>query len=288
MSPVGRRPRQDGFSLMEVMVALAILASLMVMLQAILVPTLTTKQHFEEATSSARAGQAVLALMTRDLSGMYHPDRIRNALLPRKAPAGGEPGAVEARGDGGAPMGADALAGGESFDWGEDLEDFDEGFRFPSVVGTGGSGYARVTYALADSEDSDAKVLFRKVERWSLTGPPEPEGDAAGAEFLRGVRLPSPGARGAGPGGGGSGSEEDAEPLYAEVFDRVHTLRLAYLGEEDEGGGEWETRFQGSRLPRAIRVSLEVWRVSPSEVPAGDDTSRWLEAFTGVATIANH
>jgi type II secretion system protein J len=66
-----RRPRRAGFTLIEVMVTMAILAVVLVMVGGILISVVDSSERIEAMLHTEKAGYGVLSTLRRDLTGVY-------------------------------------------------------------------------------------------------------------------------------------------------------------------------------------------------------------------------
>ena len=84
--------RQGGFTLVEILLAVMIASMAMVAVTSAFVGTLRTHYEIDNLTSSTEAGQRVLALLERDIQGIWHYNVKRNAVLRgRDSDIGGNP-----------------------------------------------------------------------------------------------------------------------------------------------------------------------------------------------------
>ncbi len=83
---------EAGFTLVEILLAVMIASMAMVAVTSAFVGTLRTHYEIDNLTSSTEAGQRVLALLERDIQGIWHFNVKRNAVLRgRDSDIGGNP-----------------------------------------------------------------------------------------------------------------------------------------------------------------------------------------------------
>ena len=74
MTVSSHNPRGNGFTLIEIMVAVAIASMLLAAMFGILIAVARVNQEIEDALASTRVGPILLAMMAKDLQGCYVPD----------------------------------------------------------------------------------------------------------------------------------------------------------------------------------------------------------------------
>ncbi|MFC1707757.1 prepilin-type N-terminal cleavage/methylation domain-containing protein [Planctomycetota bacterium] len=230
-----------GFTLVEVLVTMAVVGMLLVMVGSIVTGFL---QHEKKATATLtreRVGAAILELISRDVQGVYAYD-IPGAFV----------GADERTGPGDADT-LEFLTTREPAASGDEDEDEDSESRRRGSRRAFGEAeeeeeerpeplrLTKVGYFLKDSQSAPGYLtLFRYEDRYT---PPPRTRSAATA-----------------PGTGQTGSvrgpfDEKGDPVVFEIYNRLRSFNVRYLDSE----GSWLEFWRASvEVPRAIEITLEV------------------------------
>jgi len=71
---VGAKPGKTGFTLIEVMLSLTLVAVISATTYSVLIATLEAKERVEKASLLNKVGQSILKMISKDLEGMYTKD----------------------------------------------------------------------------------------------------------------------------------------------------------------------------------------------------------------------
>lgn len=269
MSRLGRaRARacaSPGFTLVEVLVTLAVMGLLFAMIGSILTAFLLNEERITKTLARERVGSAVLELLSRDLQGVYayeipfafvgtdEGEEDRLEFLSTRPPA------FEVEDEDDEPTGLGGAAsepGGGAFS-DDDLAGF-------AGMGAGRPQPLRLTkigyFVQPSSQGGDLLTLFRYEAPYE---PPAEDPDAR----QRGGRPKGP-----------FDERPDADDVHVfEVYDRVRRFDLRYF----DGEGQWLDGWdEEETVPRAVGVELVI--AVPDERPRTGYEDRFDETRRGV------
>jgi len=258
-----RDPRARGLTLIEIVVTLAILGMVLVLIWSIMVGFLDSQQRVEATLLEERAGEAILAVMSRDLNGVYAYG-VQDGFVGKQDGQGAtisfvttvEPSQelLEQDEEKLAQARARTLATGTAA-LGNPEEPFQEPPRPAKMT--------RVTYFVeASADDSRFYTLFRREEEF-IPPPPPPPDPAPGAGAAGGTGAGA-GAGGTGTGGTGAAATtvvdiplaegEQGRESVQEVYDRVRSIAYRYAFE-----GQWREAWEeAGKVPEAVEITIEV------------------------------
>jgi type II secretory pathway pseudopilin PulG len=249
--------RSAGFTLLEILVALFVMALLGAMLGAIVVAAVANQKKAEATLLRERIGSQVLDLFARDIAQVYAYDL---------------PGSFEGKDESGPSGEADSVSfvtGREPSTLADDPEAQQQEQRQASAPSPRGAAIAtegaepdpdagrrpfrltKVAYFLRPSASHPGLMtLFRSEQKFIPPPPPDP--NAAGG------RTAAPAA--------GAFSQANA-PLHTfEVFDRVKSFKLEYLSKKEGVRDGWTAQDE---IPKAVRATLEIVPDPAAEAEAG-------------------
>ncbi len=255
-----RARRAGGFTLLELLVALAVMAILAGLMGGLVVSALASQKRAEATLLRERVGSAILDLFARDLAQVFAygvPGALEGKdeetaageadsiafVTCREAAIAAEPGGgAREEGAGAAGGGAGAIASGEGA-----LEER------AARAGRRPFRLSRVSYFLRESRSHPGLMtLFRAEQRFVPPPPSDPRAGGSPAAGFAGGAAPSP----------------DAPVRVFEVFDRVRLFKLEYLDPKEGIRDGWTA---AEKLPKAVRVTLEVVPDPAAEAAALDE-----------------
>jgi prepilin-type N-terminal cleavage/methylation domain-containing protein len=277
-----RRAGAGGFTLVEIMVTLALTAVFFSMIGTILVSFLETQKKVEATLLRERVGAAILEVIARDVEGSYVYD-IEGAWK-----------GVDERGGGGDADRFEFITTRDPAVREEDEEEerrragsFSGGGADEEVVPRDPPQLTRIVYSTRDSRAYPGLLTLFRAE--SLYVPPPPAVTSAGGGRSGTIQ---PGAGAAAAAAATAGGREPVE-RFMEVYDRVKSFNVRYLkvdrsAQQAQGGapppGEWKDSWDDAEeTPAAIEVLLEI--VADPRARNGEGQDRARKVYRTVVAI---
>lgn len=267
------RGARAGFTLIEVLVTMVVLAILLSMVGSILVSALSTQKKVEATLLRERVGSGVLDLFARDVASLFAYD-LQGSFVgtdERGGPGDADRVSFVTARDPAVKQDADADPGAAAREaqprasafFADPTQATDDHIRRDPVQLT------KLTYFVRESQSHPGLLtLFRAEQRYVKPA----NGTAA--------QTPQPGRPAPQVG--------EPSPAVLEVFDRVKSFNLRYLartGAPPQQQFEWRDRWDDpQQIPAAIEVTLEIVP-DPREVDAAGGPDRPRKVYRTVVGI---
>lgn len=245
-TPAAPRKLKRGFTLVEVLVTLAVTAILFSLVGSILVAALTTQRKVEATLSRERIGAAILELIGRDVQAMYVYDLVDVFKATDSRGGGGDADgfefittrdpAVRDQTDAQAEVAAQSQAAQQRQGAFGGADPTAPVYRDPPQL-------TKISYTARDSRQNPGLLtVFRSEARFI----PPPQATT-------GTAVPVASAS-------SSFGTQDATEHVMEVYDRVRTFNVRYLHTDlAQNLREWKDTWdlQGE-YPAALEIALEI------------------------------